>query len=122
MLYGESQVDFSRDVESGCITHVGWTAAALWIVASTAAVAASDAQTLLHTYRCYVCHDDDTWKAGPAFRDVADRYRASRRSASAMVLVIRQGQHGGGPWHMPPHPEVGAAQARVMADYILSLR
>ncbi len=28
----------------------------------------------------------------------------------------------GGPWHMPPHPEVSAAQARVMADYILSLR
>lgn len=111
----------SRETSKACI-RVGWTAAALWIVASTAAVAASDAQTLLHTYRCYVCHDDDTWKAGPAFRDVADRYRASRRSASAMVLVIRQGQHGGGPWHMPPHPEVGAAQARVMADYILSLR
>jgi len=68
-----------------------------------------------------ICHADDTWKAGPAFRDIAARYRASDTPASAMVRTIRQGQQGGGPWHMPPHPEVSRAGAEAMASYILSL-
>jgi hypothetical protein len=38
-----------------------------------------------------------------------------------MVRLIRQGQHGEGPWHMPPHSEAGLADAKAMADYILSL-
>jgi len=34
---------------------------------------------------------------------------------------IRAGIRGGGPWHMPPHPEVSPEEARTMARYIMSL-
>jgi cytochrome c551/c552 len=68
-----------------------------------------------------MCHADNTWKTGPAFRDVAASYRMSRKPANTMVRLIRQGQHGEGPWHMPPHSEAGLADAKAMADYILSL-
>ena len=91
-------------------------------MASTCAAATTDAPALLQSHKCYMCHADDTAKAGPAFRDVAASYRASRRSGSTMARWIRQGRHGDGPWHMPPHDELGPAEAKAMADYILSLR
>ena len=88
----------------------------------TAAPAQTErAQALLQTYKCYMCHADDSPKAGPAYRDVADLYRKDTRAVPKVTGVIRNGQHGGGPWHMPPHPEVSAADAEAMARYILSL-
>jgi cytochrome c551/c552 len=100
-------------------------AVALLVVLATASssVPAADdasAQALLHGYKCYLCHADDTPKAGPAYRDVAAFYRGRRDGQSRVVGVIKRGQHGGGPWHMPPHPEVSDADARAMARYILS--
>jgi cytochrome c551/c552 len=32
------------------------------------------------------------------------------------------GAHSGGPWHMPPHPEVSKADAVTMARYILAIK
>ena len=95
--------------------------AVLWLFASSSAAAASDAQVLLDEHKCYACHADDTWKTGPPFRDVAAKYRASHQPASKMIRLIRQGQHGAGPWHMPPH-QVSRDEAKAMAEYILSLR
>ncbi len=102
------------------LVGAAFVAASLWLPAG--ACLAADARQLLHDYKCYICHADDAWKAGPAFRDIAASYRASRRPASAMARVIRRGQHGSGPWHMPPHPEVSRVDAKAMADYILALR
>ena len=98
----------------------------LALVASTvsgksASSEAPDPRALMHQYKCDLCHADDAPKAGPALRDVSAAYRAQHRPASSMVSVIRGGQHGGGPWHMPPHPEVSRADAQIIAGYILSL-
>lgn len=81
----------------------------------------ADAQTLLTQYKCYICHADRETKAGPAYIDVAMDFRGKRNAVSVLALEIRRGVRRGGPWHMPPHPEVSAAEARVMARYIMSL-
>lgn len=80
-----------------------------------------DARELLLTYRCYICHADTVTKAGPAYADVAAAYRGDHNAVTRIAAIIRRGQHGSGPWHMPPHPEASAAEARRMARYILSL-
>jgi len=85
------------------------------------AAGAPAATALMNEYRCYVCHADDEPKAGPAFADVAAAYRGNPKAQSTVAGVIRRGQHGGGPWHMPPHPEISAAEANVIARYILAL-
>ena len=95
--------------------------AALPCVAAGASPPAPDPRALLHQYKCDLCHAEDAPKAGPALRDVAAAYRAQHRPASSMVKVIRDGQHGGGPWHMPPHPEVSREEAQLIARYVLSL-
>jgi hypothetical protein len=38
-----------------------------------------------------------------------------------VIRVIKRGQHGGGPWHMPPHPEISDAEAALITQYILTL-
>ena len=96
------------------------------LLSTSAALAAEpapplDARALLQQYKCYMCHADDAPKAGPAYSDVAAAYRGNRLAPSSIAAVIRRGQHGSGPWNMPPHPEVSQAEAEAMAQYILSL-
>jgi cytochrome c len=81
-----------------------------------------DPQALLTHYKCYICHADRETKAGPAYVDVAAQYRKTPDAVSVIALEIRRGLRRGGPWHMPPHPEVSVAEARAMARYIVSLR
>ena len=96
----------------------------LAVLASLAAdglAAATPAPKLMEQYRCYVCHADAEAKAGPAFVDVAAAYRGNPRAAASVSALIRRGQHGGGPWNMPPHPEISAADADTITRYILAL-
>ena len=65
---------------------------------------------------------DRETKTGPAYADVAARYRGDPKAIARLTAVVKQGAHGAGPWPMPPHPEVSAADARTMVHYILSLR
>ena len=113
-------------IDFACISRfVSWSAAAAGILVSSTAGAKStapvDAQTLLTHYKCYICHADRETKAGPAYADVAARLRGNPDAVSVIALEIRRGLRRGGPWHMPPHPEVSAADARAMARYIMSL-
>ena len=79
-------------------------------------------QILLQQYKCYICHADDEPKTGPAYADVATRYRGNSQAVAILTAAIRKGVRAGGPWHMPPHPEVSDANAKKMARYILSLK
>jgi len=72
-------------------------------------------------HRCYICHSDRETLVGPAFEDVAKSYRGKPDAVSKIASDIRGGIRGGGPWHMPPHPEVSPEEARAMARYIMSL-
>jgi len=86
-----------------------------------ASAVAADTQRLLGEYKCYICHADHQAKAGPAYDDVAAQFRGKRNAVSVIATEIRRGIRRGGPWHMPPHPEVSVAEARAMARYIMSL-
>jgi cytochrome c len=79
-------------------------------------------QILLQQYKCYTCHADSESKTGPAYVDVATRYRGNPQAVTILTAAIRKGAHGSGPWHMPPHPEVSDADAKRMVRYILSLK
>ena len=81
----------------------------------------ADAPPSLTHYRCYICHSDRETLVGPAFADVARFYRGRADAIEKIASKIRTGRKGGGPWHMPPHPEVSPEEAREMARYIMLL-
>ena len=93
----------------------------LAILPGAGSVLAAEAPASMTHYRCYICHSDHQALAGPAFADIAAWYRREPNAARRVADVIRSGAASGGPWHMPPHPEVSPAEARAMARYILSV-
>jgi cytochrome c len=90
---------------------------------STVGVArAQGPEALLQQYKCYICHANNETKTGPAYIDVAAKYRGSPRAVAIVAAVVIKGARSAGPWHMPPHPEISEADAKKMARYILSLK
>jgi cytochrome c len=94
----------------------------LAVIISAAGVARAQAPLLLQQYKCYFCHADNEAKTGPAFVDVAARYKGKSQAVTILAATVKKGSHGNGPWHMPPHPEVSDADAKAMVRYILSLK
>jgi cytochrome c len=96
--------------------------AAALVVSGIAAVHARDAPAMIEDYGCNICHSDRETMAGPAWVDVAVKYRGNPNATAVIVAVMKKGKHGGGPWPMPPLPEVSDADAHVIARYILKQR
>jgi cytochrome c len=97
-------------------------ALALAALPNAAWAAGATPQDLLEKYRCTICHAESEAGAGPAWTDIATRYRGKPQASKLIADKIRSGAHSGGPWHMPPHPEVSKADAATMARYILAIK
>ena len=72
---------------------------------------------------CLACHYVDKRKYGPSFQQVAAKYADQKKAADVLAKKIRRG--GTGVWGedvMPPQPQVTAAEAKVLATYVLSLK
>lgn len=78
-------------------------------------------QALLEYYKCNSCHTEREARTGPAYVDVASKYRGDPRAVATLTAVVKQGAHATGPWHMPPHPQASDKDARAIVKYILSL-
>jgi cytochrome c551/c552 len=101
-----------------------WAASSILAIALIGARTAQsvDAQALLRKYDCHLCHALDETGTGPAYVEIATKYRGDPNAASRLAALVRKGAHGRGPWHMPPLPQVPEADARAMVDYILAAR
>jgi len=110
----------ARHTRSQVLARAASAVALLAYGATAAGTVAAPPPSLTH-YRCYICHSDREPVVGPAFADVAASYRGRQGAVAKIAGDIRKGIKGGGPWHMPPHPEVSPDEARAMAGYIMSL-
>lgn len=82
----------------------------------------NDVQELLSKNGCTGCHDIAKKIVGPAFKSVAEKYKADTDAISKLVLSIQQG--GSGKWGsmaMPPMVNVTNEQAKALANFILKL-
>jgi cytochrome c len=73
--------------------------------------------------RCLICHDVDETVRGPAWRDVAKRYRDTPEVEDRLVQKVYEG--GGGVWGndtMSSNKRAGMENIRILVRWILSLR
>ncbi len=87
---------------------------------SEAATQDISGQDLVQKNGCTVCHAIDKKIVGPAFRDVADKYKGNADAVKALHEKIRQG--GAGVWGtipMPPHPDLSDADIDLMVHWVL---
>jgi cytochrome c len=80
-------------------------------------------QALMQKNNCTACHLIEKRKYGPKFKEVAQKYAGEPGAVETLAAKIKAG--GAGVWGedmMPPQPQVSDADARAMADLILSLK
>ena len=100
-------------------------AAAAGILGTGAAQAADAkaAEALMKKNACIACHAIDKKMVGPAYKDVAAKYRGQKDAAAKLVEKVKKG--GVGVWGqvpMPPNPNVSDADAKALVEWILSLK
>ncbi len=87
---------------------------------SSAALAA-DAEQLLKEKACLSCHIVDKKLVGPAYTEVAAKYKSRKDAEAYLVKKIKEGSTGvWGPVPMPPNTTVSDEEAKTLAHWILT--
>jgi len=79
-------------------------------------------KALMDKSDCNACHSVDNKIVGPAFKDIAKKYKGDKTAVAKLSEKIIKG--GAGNWGqipMSPHPQISQADAGEMVKYILSL-
>lgn len=87
------------------------------------APAANDPLELAKSYGCLVCHAVDKKTIGPAWKDVAAKYRGDKGAEAKLMDKVAKG--GAGVWGnvpMPPNPKPSEEQRRKIVRFILGLK
>ncbi|MBL8384432.1 MAG: c-type cytochrome [Burkholderiales bacterium] len=95
--------------------------AAVFVALAAADRAAAD-EKLARARHCFACHQVEKKLVGPAYRDIAARYRNDTGAEARLTRKIREG--GVGDWGvvaMAPNPALTEADARTLARWVLSL-
>ena len=92
-------------------------------LAAAGAAQAQDAKALLQKHTCTACHADDKKVVGPAYKDVAAKYKDDKGAAAKLADKVKKGGSGvWGPVPMPPNAAVPDADIKTMVAYVLSLK
>lgn len=86
------------------------------------AAGALKGKALMDKSDCNACHSVDNKIVGPAFKEIAQKYKGDKTAVAKLSEKIIQG--GAGNWGeipMSPHPQISQADAGEMVKYILSL-
>ena len=70
---------------------------------------------------CMACHNIDKKVVGPAYKDVAAKYRGDKAAPARLASKVMEG--GGGVWgvvKMPSNPQLSEAEAKKLVAWVLS--
>jgi sulfite dehydrogenase len=85
--------------------------------------ATSDGPQIAMKYGCLVCHNTKVKILGPAYKDIATKYKTDPEAAAKIGQQIQKGGSGKwGPMIMPPFPQVSVTETKVLSDWILGLK
>ena len=96
-------------------------AAASLAVASSAL--ADQLEDLMKKYGCNACNSEDKKVIGPAYKDVAAKYKGDAGAEAKLIEKVKKGGSGvWGPVPMPPNTQVPDAEVKKMVELILALK
>ena len=79
-----------------------------------------DVTDLARRKACLACHGTDKRIVGPAFAEIAARYKGQAGIEDRLVEKLRKGSSGTwGPIPMPPNPDLAEADSRLLVQWIL---
>lgn len=89
----------------------------------SAALPVQASEALAKKYACLACHAVDKKVVGPAYKDVAAKYKGNKDAEAMLMEKVRKG--GAGVWGqvpMPPNPSVPEADLKAIVKWILSIK
>ncbi len=95
-------------------------------VALGAALAASGAaradEALAKKHNCTACHQIDKKSVGPAYKDVAKKYKGQADAVAKLADKVKKGGSGvWGPVPMPPNAAVPDADIKKLVEWVLAM-
>ncbi len=72
---------------------------------------------------CMACHAAEKKLVGPAYKDIAAKYKTDKTAAEKLAAKVVKG--GGGVWGavpMPANPQVSEADAKTLVTWILNTK
>jgi len=100
---------------------------AVWMGVAASALllvgAAQANQDLAKSSGCLACHTVDKKLVGPAYKDIAAKYKDDSGAAASLAEKVRKGTKGTwGPIPMPPNATVSDANIKSLVEWILTLK
>ena len=89
--------------------------------AAVVAVPAQADEALAKKHNCLACHQVDKKTVGPAYKDIAKKYKGQNVAAQLEAKVKKGGQGVWGPVPMPPNVAVPDADIKKLVDWILKM-
>jgi len=80
-------------------------------------------EALAKKYACLACHAIDKKLVGPAFKDVAAKYRGDKNAEAMLADKVKKG--GSGVWGqvpMPPNAAVPQTDIQTLVKWVLSTK
>jgi len=89
------------------------------LVATALPVQASE--TLAEDNNCLSCHSVEEKLIGPAFKDVAAKYKGQKGAAAMLADKVRKGGSGvWGPVKMPANPKISDKDLKAIVAWVLA--
>ena len=101
------------------LTPWGLALAAALLAAPSATFAQADPEDLADKYRCFICHNVEEKRVGPAFRDVARRYKDDAAAFEKLMTKVRRGGNGNWGKTSMPANDVNEADLRTLLRWVL---
>jgi len=97
--------------------------ATVLLAGTASAIAGSGAEALAQKSGCLLCHGVDKKIMGPAYKEVAAKYKGDKSAEAKLIQKVKAG--GGGVWGemaMPPNsPQVKDEDIKTIVQWVLSL-
>ncbi|MEW8206077.1 MAG: c-type cytochrome [Candidatus Thiodiazotropha taylori] len=86
------------------------------------ATASADPVALATQRGCMACHQVETKVVGPAYKEVAAKYKGQGDAVAALSAKVKAGGSGvWGPVPMPPNAHVSDDDIKVIVEWIMTL-
>ena len=87
-----------------------------------AAAPAQADEALAKKHQCLACHQVAAKSVGPAYKDIAKKYKGQADAAAKLAEKVKKGGSGvWGPVPMAPNPTVPDADLKTLVEWVLKM-
>jgi cytochrome c len=115
---------FKRGESMKALVLTAAAASSLMLAGQAGAADAKAAEALAQKSGCLACHSVSNKVVGPAYKDIAAKYKGDKNAEAKLIEKVKKGGSGvWGPIPMPPNsPHVKDEDIKTIVQWILTVK